>query len=257
MAIDIVVVNYKTPADLRQFLESLAANRPTVPATLTVVDVEAAAYEGGLTGPGIPARWLVTADNIGYARACNMGASAGEHDVIALFNADVEVTAGSIDRCHDALLAEDDWAVLGPRQVDRAGRLRHAGIFGTLAHPSHRGWAEPDVGQYVDVREAVTVSGSAYFCKRAVWGQLTSCPLYQDMAPGAQGAFLPTAHYYEETFCSYHAQSHGHIVVYLGSVTMTHKWHRASPLNGWADQQVAASRAYFRAACDHHGIEHD
>jgi GT2 family glycosyltransferase len=257
VALDIVVVNYHTPEDLKLFLDSVDRFPPACPSTLTVIDVAAEAevttfdWAGGVgTVHGI-------IGNIGYARACNYGATRGSGDVIALFNADIEVTAGALDACHDALQAEASWGILGPRQIDNRRRLRHAGIFGTHAKPVHRGWQELDRGQYTDVRDAVTVSGSAYFVKRQVWNELTNCPQYRDIAPSALGAFLPTQHYYEETWCSYHAWAHDYRVIYFGPVTIFHQWHRASPVGGWAERQMPNSRDYFRSACDLHGIPRD
>lgn len=254
MSIDLIVVNYHTPDDLAAFFVSLDRFPPTVPATLTVVDVEARGGPATLGWAGGTARRMAIPDNIGYARACNLAAMDGAGDVVALFNADVEVTPNALDLCAAALMARDDWGVVGPCQIDHRNRIRHAGIFGTNSSPVHRGWNEIHRGQYNDVVEAVTVSGSAYFVKRRVWNELTACRLYRDVAPDANGAFLPTSHYYEETFASYHCRSHDYRVMYYGPVTMVHKWHSASPLGGWAEQQMPFSREYFRRACAHHDI---
>lgn len=257
MSIDLVVVNYKTPADLEDFLGSLDRFVPLMAASLTVVEVDDEDYEHTFTWAGGTGTTIGVAGNVGYGRACNMAAARGHGSVIAFFNADVLVTPESIDLCYRALTTHPDWGILGPCQVNEANRIRHAGIFGTLAQPVHRGWNEIDHGQYVDVRDAITVSGSAFFVRRHVWEQLTECPLYQDVAQGAEGAFLPTPHYYEETWAAYHAHAHGHRVIYYGPVTMIHKWHRASPMGGWAEEQMPISRELFREACQHHGIDHD
>lgn len=257
MSLDIVVVNYHTPQDLDAFLASLNRFPPTGPASLTVVDVDAGDEKTTpLEWAGGIGRRLTVADNIGYGRACNLGAQDGEHGTIALFNADVELTEHALHFCEAALIAHN-WGALGPCQVDLRNRIRHAGIFGSNSSPVHRGWNEIHRNQYCDVRDAVTISGSAYFIQRRVWQELTNCALYQEVAPEATGAFLPTSHYYEETFCSYHAREHGHSVMYYGPVTMIHKWHQASPVGGWAEQQMPASREYFRKACAHHGIACD
>jgi GT2 family glycosyltransferase len=258
VSLDIVVVNYHTPADLDAFLASLNRFPPIGSASLTVVDV--AAGEGNTTPfpwAGGTGRRVAVADNIGYGRACNLAAQHGEHEILGLFNADVEVTEHALDFCGSALSATPEWGALGPCQVDTRNRIRHAGIFGTNCSPVHRGWNELYRNQYRDVREATTVSGSAYFIKRSVWRELTQCPLYQDIAPGATGAFLPTDHYYEETYCSYHCRDHGHRVIYYGPVTMIHKWHQASAVGGWAERQMPTSREYFRKACAHHQIACD
>lgn len=254
---DVVVVNYHTPSDLDRFLDSLSRYPPSSPSTLTVVDVETEQRDGPLDWSAGEGRWIGTEDNVGYGRACNMASADGNDDIIGLFNADVEITPGSLQACADALAGHTDWSILGPCQIDSQNRIRHAGIFGTLASPAHRGWGEINRGQYTDVRDAITVSGSAFFVKRTAWTELTQCPIYRGIAPAEQGAFLPTPHYYEETWAAYHAQAHGMRVIYFGSVTLIHRWHRASPVGGWADQQMPISHKMFRAACDEHGIAHD
>jgi GT2 family glycosyltransferase len=254
---DVVVVNYHTPVDLERFLLTVSKWPPTQPATLTVVDVASEEREESFEWANGEGLLIGVPDNIGYARACNLAAARGEGEIIALFNADIEVTPGSLAACESALAGHPRWGVLGPCQVDEANRIRHAGIFGNLDAPVHRGWNEVNRGQYGDTRVAVTVAGSAYFVKRDLWSELTDCPLYREVAPDALGAFLPTPHYYEETWACYHAQAHGREVMYFGGVTMVHKWHRASPIGGYAEQQMPISRAMFHRACDRHDIPHD
>lgn len=257
--IDVIVCNYKTPEDLEAFVRSYRAFPASVPTKLWVVDVDPSRaqvlrdlnlVEGGDFYISHP--W-----NIGYARAVNDAAHRGVHDVLAIFNADVELTQGSLDKCYEALMTHARWGVVGPLQTDGEQRVTHGGIFGTLSAPRHRGWKQRVDPSWRDVRIAVSVSGSAYFICRDVWTMLTDCPIYAEKYPDATGAFLPTPHYYEETWCSYHAQAHGLEVVFFGEVEVTHHWHRASPVGGWAEDQMPASQALFRQMCDEHGIPHD
>lgn len=257
VSIDIVVVNYHSPADLDDFIGSLERFPVRADASLVIVEVDTEPYLHTFTWNGKPGRTVGVEGNIGYAQACNYAASLGNREFLAFFNADTVLTKGAIDLCHDALQTRPECAILGPCQVDSINRIRHAGIFGTLEAPVHRGWDELNHGQYNDVREAVTVSGSAYFVRRSAWAELTDCPLYREIAPDAQGAFLPTPHYYEETWASYHAHAHSLQVLYYGYVTIVHKWHGASPIGGFADQLMPKSREIFRRACEHHGIPHD
>ena len=254
---DIVVVNYHTPGDLERFLRTLDDHPPRQESTLTVVDVDSHPREEPLKWSGGEGTLIGVVDNIGYARACNLAARRTNGNVLAFFNADIELTPGALTQCENELLTKPGWAILGPCQVDTRNRIRHAGIFGTLETPMHRGWNEVNRGQYRDTRDAVTVSGSAYFIKRCAWNALWLCPIYRSVAPDADGAFLPTPHYYEETWLSYHAQAHGYRVIYYGGATLIHKWHRASPIGGWAERQMPISREMFREACDRHGIAHD
>jgi len=264
VSLDIIIVNYQTPGDLERCLNSLVEFPPTVDHQVVVVNNDPLPLDhdvATLYVEGRPNWVMVPLDNEGYANACNFVAGSSSTDVLAFFNADVEFTYNVLDACHDALLANDRWGILGPRQVNRSGEITHAGIFGTHDHPQLRGWKRR-TSDYQDVRDdAISVSGSAYFVKRKCWDELAHCPTYQASippeAPKALGAFLPTPHYYEETWCSYHAWAHRWKVVYWGLHTMVHEWHTASPVGGAADRLMPKSREMFRHACRQHGIPHD
>lgn len=264
MTIDILVVNYKTPGDLVHFLRSLEKHPPPFDWHLTIANVEpgpedelvVAHYHDEATRPF---SYLSFEENVGYATAVNRAATLGNAETIGIFNADTRFIGNVIEQCCKALIDNPEWAILGPKQVDDRGRITHGGIFGTLAQRNERGFHSRNSDRFSDVRDdATNVAGSAYFVKRKVWEELTSCPFYREAAPNAEGAFLPTPHYYEETFCSYHAITHGHRVVYYGKATMIHSWHKASPVGGAADRQLLPiSKQMFRDACEKHGILHD
>lgn len=263
MAVDVVVINYKTPDLVTDFIDSYFETS-WHGCTLTVVEVQAnptAPMHRGTYPEAKVDLQINLPNNLGYGSACNTGARVGSNDVILLANADTRLTngrfhpSGDLRRCYEALLSRDDWGVLGPRQINEHGQITAGGIFGHDRAPSQRGWNETDQGQYSDVRDdALTVSGALYFIKRSVWEELTSCELFQQYQSGSVGAFLETPHYFDETFCSYHARAHGHKCVYYGPTQMVHLWHKSSEHGGWADQQFARSQQMHREACALHEI---
>jgi GT2 family glycosyltransferase len=259
--IDVVVINYHTMDDLENFIMSYGHD--TVESTLHIINVEETLEERRKTERllskvdglkyhgGFP-------DNVGYARACNEGASKGQREVLALFNADTQLYTDTLSKCHEGLMTNADWGVLGPLQVDSHGRVTHGGILGTNSSPYQRGWYRRDISKFRDIQEdAVSVMGSAYFIKRSVWDELSDCKIYKHHYPYAAGAFLETPHYFEETFCSYHAREHGHKVVYYGEAMMVHEWHKSSPKGFTEKKYYGISQAMFREACEFHGIEHN
>lgn len=262
--IDLVVVSYHSPADLARFVQSYEDCKPTdLPTRLMVYLVEADPDEiaDAALLPSFKLCW--SSRNIGYNCACNEAADAyathGPSDVIAFFNADTELRPGVLEGCYRHLASDDKVGIVGPRQVDRSDLITHAGIIGTHAAPSHRGWKSRDRGLYNDVVDCVTVSGSAYFIKTAVFDELGACPTFRAIDPAAKGgAFLTTHGYYGETFVSYHAAAHGYSVRYVGDVpSMIHQWHQASPQGGPHEQWAERDRKKFRDACQRHGIPHD
>lgn len=252
--IDLVVVNYRTRDLLTRFLDSLEKYTPDCSYTLTVVDVDPL----DLWDRGIQFTYLATPKNVGYARACNLGAVVGRARNLALLNADTAFTnPHCLDRCVEFLDANPQVAVVGPLQVDSSNRVTHAGIFGDLAHPVERAFKSRDKkGHLREDRKAVSVTGSAFFTKRAIWDEMRSCPVFDAQFPEAHGAFLETPHYYEETGYAYHVQAHGYEVWYLGSAEMNHEWHQSSAVGSQA-KHVNTSREIFRKFCDEHGIEHE
>lgn len=257
-----VVVNYRTNDDLERFVRSWVETKPDdVDCWLLIMDVDPLDQS---VGAHLAIRHedveYTRIDNVGYARACNIGADKFRFGTLAFFNADVVLRPGAIADCVAALKSLDTCAVVGPRQVDDRGRLTAAGILGTEAAPKHRGWLEHDIGQYQDVLSVPTVAGSAMFVNRKIWLELTNCPLFQSAAPGAIGAFLPTPFYYEETFLCYHARSHGYENLYYGLSTVVHNWHSSVKKNDaedWAAARLKESREMFREACRIHAIPCD
>lgn len=262
MSMDIVVVNYKSSRDLRQFMNSYEFFAPSQPHAVHIMnvapdeqDMAAAEY---FRQRNHNVQVTAFGENVGYGHAVNVGVAQGSYDTVAIFNADIVLTTGALDICADYLWSREHIGVVGPRQHDEKGRVTHAGIFGTNDKPEHRGWQSTNSLKFRDAVPAVTVSGSAYFIRRHVWDFLTACENYQEFASEPAGAFLETQHYFEETWCSYHAREHGYSVMYYGLVDIIHKWHRASPVGGTTDRIVMPqSRQMFRECCDHHGIAHD
>lgn len=260
--IDLVAIAYRAPHETQRFLRSLEAVE--LPFTITVVenaspepDVRTVLEAGWFQVERIPtcvgAKLILNRENVGYARACNQGAALGTAPVIALLNCDTEWRDGVGERVLETFGTQRRAGVIGPRTTDLRGRLTHAGIEKVGVRDQHRHWLAQDLGQANDVLDVPTVSGATYFVLRSVWDELTSCPIYQSVAPGAKGAFLPTQHYFEETFCSYHAKAHGWRVVYDGMAHMIHEWNRSDPKvsSSWWRE----SRDLFLKACAAHGIE--
>lgn len=264
--LDVVVVSYRTPEDLQVFCSSFAQfSNSSLETTIYIVNVHPTYHdEEGIEDVLSSVKdvcetvYISTNDNVGYSGACNLAGSLGSREVISFFNADVKLLDDrALLNSHDALARNPDWGVLGPAQVNEEKMCTHAGIFGTPVKPEHRAWHTPFRPQYQDVKEAVTVAGSAYFTKRTVWDELHECPVYRAQYPNVEGPFLPTPHYYEETWYSYHARAHDHKVMYYGEALIEHRWHKASPIGGHADRKMQRSKGMFMEMCDLHQIEHD
>lgn len=257
-AIDVVMVNYRTPDDALRFIDSVPEAAGGLIYDFYVANVDPT-DEDFVRLSHAPHRYhhVVYEDNVGYAVAVNSCSSRGYAPYIGIFNADVVLSPDSLAEAVKVMDENPDWGVLGPRQINSEGRITHAGIFGTQAQPQHRGWRSIDKPEYADVREAVTLSGAALIVRRSCWEEMMGCHIFSQCFPAALGAFILTPHYYEETGFIYHAVHHGWKAMYYGPIRVVHEWHRASPVGGWAEKQMKFSQGIFRNFMDRHGIPHD
>jgi hypothetical protein len=263
--IDLVAVAYNARAETEAMLQSASLNI-SIPFTLLIVDnaspdpamsplLDRAI---GIVKPNpacVRVNVLRSWTNTGYARACNRGAELGTAPYLALLNCDIQFLPGQIERIVDSFDRQDyqDVGIIGPRTTTSGGMLTHAGIIQMpTGRDGHRFWMMPDSPQAQDELDVPTVSGATYFMRRKVWEELTACEVYQKVSQGATGAFLPTQHFYEETWCSYHARAHGWRVRYQGDAKLIHEWHRSSPVGSIS---LKAAEAQFKEACQAHEIE--
>lgn len=266
--LDVVVCNYRTPDDLGGFLDSYDRFPPKTAHDVFVVNIHPneadrkVAHEWLACHPN--ALEIDIPENVGYGKACNKAAKAGSREIVAFFNADIELTENALDECYEALKTHPMWGVLGPRQVDQDGLIRAAGVLGTPTAPNLRGWREDGSdGRYSDVRsDCVSVAGSAFFFKRVLWEELTECELYQQVDPGSEGAMLQTPLFFEETWAAYHARAHTYRCAYLGTTTIIHKFRRGQEserkeprydhTGAWSTAVFRQSQEMFRKACEIH-----
>lgn len=266
--LDLVAVAYQAPVETARFLDSLGL--VDVPFTLTIIDnnspnqtvreainlyrhkVEFNHYCVGF----LP---IYNAENVGYAKAINHGVALGTAPIVAALNCDTQFLRKSASEIVSFFNepANERVGIIGPRTVSSENRLTHAGIVRNeaLKQDLHRGWLHPSDGNnFRDTIEVPTVSGATYFARRTMWNELTNCPIYQEIAPSAKGAFLPTQHFYEETWCSYHARAHDWSIKYCGRIDMIHEWHKSSVIGS---QDMEEPRKYFEEACKAHGINEE
>lgn len=268
--IDLLVVSFNTKPLLQRLLDTLHSDNIGMPAwTLYITDNGSTDGSAEFLAKEVSSKYQVKAgwctENVGYAAACNHMAKESNSEILGCLNGDVWLTTQDVRQVEQFFRDHPAVAIVGPKSRDEEHRITHGGIVGTGRAPKMRGWKEhdPDDKLYRDQVECVSVSGSAYFIRRSIWDELTNCDMYQEFVqrdlkmPGTPGAFLPTQHYYEETWCSYHARAHGWKVYYDGEISIGHTWHASHAIGSEADQQFEVSRKLFRQACAMHGIACD
>ncbi len=177
----IIIVSYNARADLEACLASLATLPPTTPHEIVVVDN--ASSDGSAAAARV--RWPTVAvidagDNLGFARATNLGIRATASELLLLLNSDTLPSPGAIDRLVEILRTRTDVAVVGPRLVDRHGTLEIS--FGSMISPFAELWQKclvrgharrvPLLGQLAERRARTErlvdwVSGACLLVRRA------------------------------------------------------------------------------------------
>jgi N-acetylglucosaminyl-diphospho-decaprenol L-rhamnosyltransferase len=122
-ALDVVIVNWNGGALLRACLGSLAAVRDAARVQVTVVDN--ASVDGSTEDLPVlprPLRLICNGENVGFGRACDQGAAAGDAPAILFLNPDTQVEPGALATARAALLADPRTGIVGARLVDPDGR---------------------------------------------------------------------------------------------------------------------------------------
>lgn len=264
--IDLLICNYNTCARLKYLLDTLHSDlEGDSPWNVYIADngSQDGSYDWLIRNEGsYNISGIFKNANVGYSTAINSMAALGRSDLLAAVNADTWFTTNHIRQVISSFNDNPNQAVMGPKQMDSRGRIRHGGIFWDGSpgkNPEHRGWALEDLSdeKYKTRDRCWTVSGSLYYVRRSVWEELGNDLAYRILHPVAQGPFLPTFMYYEETFFSVFAQHKGYEVWYDGEVeTAGHEWH-ASNKPGDNVSHFRASQYMYRETCNSLGIKHE
>lgn len=268
MGVSLLVVNYNTRELIQRLVHCL--NEDWEPGVWSLHIMDNGSTDGSrevlermFSIPELHIDSLEFGENVGYAKSINKLSHADDQEFLCAVNADTWFSTQHVKSVIESFQTKPNAAVIGVKQMDEQARIRHGGIFWDgVKNPVHRGWSERDPfdAKYKDCLKCWTVSGSIYYMRRSVWDQLASDPLYKKFVPDAEGAFLPTPLYFEETFFSVHAQKHGYEVWYDGTVpTAGHTWNASTgeSHNERSVELFREARQMYVATCNLLGIEHE
>lgn len=267
MTIDLLVVNYKTKDKLQRLLETLNSDYEEDVWKLYVADNDS--QDGSLeflreNQDKYRIEQVFKNPNVGYGTAVASMSTIASSDFLCAVNADTWFSTNHVKQAEQTFLDNPNQAIMGPKQRDEQGKIRHGGITWTGIkgeHPIHRGWgqSDPNDTEFKDRTQVWTVSGSIYYVRRSVWDVLTNDPQYRQMNPTAMSPMLDGRlfMYFEETYVSVFAQHRGYEVWYDGSIEGAgHSWH-ASNTPGDNVHWFQQSREIYRHSCDRLGINHE
>ncbi len=121
MSVDtsIIIVNWNSRSYLHQCLQSLAAHPPSV--TFEVIVVDGASFDG--CGEMLAAEFpsvvfIQSNENIGFAKANNLGARHAQGRYLLLLNPDTEFTEDTITALHECAISTEDAGAIGCRLLN-------------------------------------------------------------------------------------------------------------------------------------------
>jgi GT2 family glycosyltransferase len=118
-AVDAVVVAYNSRATLRACVAPLAA----LPwAAVTVVD-NASPDDSSDVVADLPVNVIRSPHNGGFSYGCNLGSAGGSAPYVLLLNPDARLAPADLSALVEALEANPEAALVGPRILDEEGRL--------------------------------------------------------------------------------------------------------------------------------------
>lgn len=267
MTVDLLVVNYNTKDKLKRLLDTLHEDYLSSNIEWKLYVADNGSEDGSY-------QWLkenrdnynietvFKNPNVGYSAAVNAMANVSESDILAAVNADTWFSSVHVEAANRSFKDHPNQAIMGPKQLDEKGIIRHGGIFWNgdkSEDPVHRGWNQADFNDvaFHKREQCWTVSGSLYYVRRSVWDEMTNHPVYRELHPRALGAALETFMYFEETFTSVFAQHLGYEVWYDGTIpTAGHSWH-ASNNPGDNVHHFHNSKVVYVETCDKLGINHE
>lgn len=116
--LSVVIVSWNTRKLVLKCLESLERSRVRVPMEIILVDNASADATSEAVRQHFPhVRLVQNTENLGFAKANNIGIRLSSGEYVCLLNSDVVVPEGCLDKMLDYLEDHSDIGMLGPRMI--------------------------------------------------------------------------------------------------------------------------------------------
>lgn len=240
--VDIVIVNWNSGQLLRECVASLARASGAAAARVIIVDNGSSDGSAAVTAPGLRLEVIEAGRNLGFGRACNVGAARAQADYLLFLNPDARIGEDALAQAL-AFMERGESAgvgICGIRLVDDAGTVqRHCARFPTarsyFGHATGLSRLVPGLlpprtmldFDHLSSRRVDHVIGAFFLVRRAV---------FESLGGFDERFFL----YLEDLDFSLRAAEAGWTTHYLAEACGYHK-------GGGVSEQVQAARLFFSA----------
>lgn len=134
ITLSIVIVNFETPDYTLECIRSIYKNPPSCNLEIILIDNGSSDRSLDFIRTQVPEVICIeTGQNLGFARANNLGINNARGEFVLLLNSDTKILDNSLDRMLEYMLANPETGAIGPRQLDGKGKLQLSwGSFPTL-----------------------------------------------------------------------------------------------------------------------------
>ena len=226
-SIHVVIVNWNSGVQLRECLNSFAAVAYDAVTLARVTVVDNASNDGSCEGldDSLPLTLVRNDVNLGFAMACNQGATGSEADFLLFLNPDTRLMPGSLERPARYLGSPHHEAVgiVGIQLIDTDGKVARntarAPTAGSMIGNSLGldrvlpAWFPPHFASewpHDETRVVDQVMGAFFFVRRAV---------FEDLGGFDERFFV----YYEDLDFALRARARGWSSVYLAGAQAFHR----------------------------------
>jgi GT2 family glycosyltransferase len=239
MNVDIIIVNWNAGEQLRRCLQSIANYCDNLVSKVIVVDN--ASHDGSanfLHNLSLQVTFISSKSNLGFGKACNLGAQQTTSDYLLFLNPDTAIYQGTLYNCLSYMENPNNFnvGICGVQLIDEAGHVsrscaRFPSTFNFMAHAIGLDRVIPNLSHFMaewdhtQTRRVDHVIGAFFLVRRS---------LFEKLGGFDERFFM----YLEDLDFSYRAHQQGWLSTYLADIQTFH-------VGGGTSNQIKGRRLFY------------
>lgn len=238
MCVDVVIVNWNAGHLLYECVESIIRHGGTSVSKIIVVDNNSSDNSVGFIKDFPQVNLIEAQENLGFGKACNLGAGHSESDFILFLNPDARIYPDTLEKVLEFMKAEENSKVglCGVQLFNEDGVIarsssRFPSVSGILSHSMGLSKILPILGSnmiewdHLSTKTVDQIIGAFFFVRQSIFQELK----------GFDEQFFV---YFEEVDFSFRAKHLGWTSVYFAGAQAFH-------VGGGASHQVKSKRLFY------------